>query len=334
MCRLSIVMPVYNTARFIKRSVDSVIAQTFSDWELLLIDDGSTDDSGSICDEYAAKDPRIKAIHKENGGAGSARNAGLDSARGEYVVFPDSDDWIDREAYDYCVKTMDENHLDLLVFGSINTVYDDQERVCKEQRGEIKPCILKTQKECREKWAELMKSYPMYGSSDKIYRLSIIRDHSIRFPDLRRMQDGVFTMRYYDCVSGFAAVDRYFYHFTMHPSDFQKKKIPKDFIKCAIVFHQTAISLLEKWKLKTEESERILGNWFTEIVILAQTDYLPKGEDVSFSDVYQHIKTINNNPYVHCFYQRYGQIHQLRKMEQAIKNRLNLLLTILAMRTY
>ena len=89
---VSCIIPVYNTEKYLPRCIESVLAQTFVDWELLLIDDGSTDASGSICDEYAAKDERIRVFHKENGGISSARNVGLNYAQGEWIFFVDSDD--------------------------------------------------------------------------------------------------------------------------------------------------------------------------------------------------------------------------------------------------
>lgn len=89
---ISIIVPVYNAEQYLPRCIDSILAQTFTDFELLLIDDGSTDSSGKICVEYAGKDFRIRVFHKENGGVSSARNVGLDKARGEWVCFADSDD--------------------------------------------------------------------------------------------------------------------------------------------------------------------------------------------------------------------------------------------------
>ena len=89
---VSCIIPVYNTEKYLPRCIESVLAQTFVDWEMLLIDDGSTDASGSICDEYAAKDERIRVFHKENGGISSARNVGLNYAQGEWIFFVDSDD--------------------------------------------------------------------------------------------------------------------------------------------------------------------------------------------------------------------------------------------------
>lgn len=89
---ISIIIPVYNAEKTLNRCVDSVLNQTFHDWELLLIDDGSKDRSMYLCDEYALKDKRIKVFHKKNGGVSSARNMGLDYARGEWITFVDSDD--------------------------------------------------------------------------------------------------------------------------------------------------------------------------------------------------------------------------------------------------
>ena len=91
---ISIIVPVYNSEKYLCRCIDSILNQTFSDFELLLIDDGSTDGSGIICDEYAKKDSRIRVFHKKNGGVSSARNLGIDNAKGEWITFCDSDDWV------------------------------------------------------------------------------------------------------------------------------------------------------------------------------------------------------------------------------------------------
>lgn len=91
---ISIIIPVYNSDKTINRCVDSILSQTFNNWELLLIDDGSTDRSGELCDEYSAKDQRIKVFHKKNGGVSSARNLGLNNVKGEWITFCDSDDFV------------------------------------------------------------------------------------------------------------------------------------------------------------------------------------------------------------------------------------------------
>ena len=97
---ISVIVPVYNVEAYLPRCVESILAQTYGNLEIILVDDGTKDASDKICDEYAAKDPRIKVIHKENGGLSSARNAGIDIARGEHLAFVDSDDWIEPETYE------------------------------------------------------------------------------------------------------------------------------------------------------------------------------------------------------------------------------------------
>lgn len=94
--KISVIVPVYNTEKYLRRCVDSILSQTFANFELLLIDDGSKDASGAICDDYAANDPRVRVFHKQNGGVSSARNFGIDNARGEWISFVDSDDWLDK----------------------------------------------------------------------------------------------------------------------------------------------------------------------------------------------------------------------------------------------
>ena len=92
MPKISVIVPVYKVEKYINQCIDSILAQTFSDFELILVDDGSPDKCGEICDEYANKDPRIHVIHQENAGQGKARNVGMDQAVGKYIIFLDSDD--------------------------------------------------------------------------------------------------------------------------------------------------------------------------------------------------------------------------------------------------
>ena len=97
--QISIIVPVYNVEKYLSRCLDSILYQTFSDFEILLINDGSTDNSGGICDKYAKKDKRIRVFHKNNEGVSRARNTGLDNAKGDWITFVDSDDWIDKDMY-------------------------------------------------------------------------------------------------------------------------------------------------------------------------------------------------------------------------------------------
>jgi glycosyltransferase involved in cell wall biosynthesis len=115
MCCVSIIVPLYNVEKYLRECVDSLINQTLHDIEIVLVDDGSTDSSGKICDEYALADSRVRVIHKANGGQASARNIGMDSCRGEYVLFVDSDDWILENTCEILYKNAIDDDCDIVV---------------------------------------------------------------------------------------------------------------------------------------------------------------------------------------------------------------------------
>ena len=108
---VSVIIPIYKVEQYLARCIDSVLRQTVSDLEIILVDDGSPDACGAICDEYAKKDDRIRVIHKENGGLSSARNAGIKIAKGEYIAFVDSDDWIDENFIKLLKEALEKENL-------------------------------------------------------------------------------------------------------------------------------------------------------------------------------------------------------------------------------
>ena len=118
----SVVVPAYNSAKFISKCVDSVLGQTYSDFELLLIDDGSTDETLSVCTSYAERDSRVRVLHKENGGHTSARNEGLTASLGKYLLFLDSDDWFSPDVLLRCRDEIVESSADIIVFSLVNTL--------------------------------------------------------------------------------------------------------------------------------------------------------------------------------------------------------------------
>lgn len=111
---ISVIIPAYNTKKYIKEAIESVVNQTYNDWELIIVDDGSTDDTGNICDLYADNDSRIRVIHRENGGVSRARNYGLDIAKGKYIVFLDSDDILPLDALERMIVIAKDTDADIV----------------------------------------------------------------------------------------------------------------------------------------------------------------------------------------------------------------------------
>lgn len=120
MPKMSIVVPVYNAEQYLNQCLDSILEQTFTDFELILVDDGSTDQSGWICDQYAQMDPRVLVIHMDNHGVVTARRTGVSRARGEYTAFVDSDDWLDRDFYRCIFEKAGGKQTDILICSHVN----------------------------------------------------------------------------------------------------------------------------------------------------------------------------------------------------------------------
>lgn len=123
---ISVIVPIYNTSEYLNRCIDSLLNQTYENLEIILVDDGSTDNCPAICDQYAKKDKRVKVIHKENGGLSSARNAGLDIATGEYIGFVDSDDFVSSEMYEVLINLMMDKGTKISGVGGFCFARDEQ----------------------------------------------------------------------------------------------------------------------------------------------------------------------------------------------------------------
>lgn len=128
---ISVTVPVYNTSRYLRQCLDSLSAQTLKDIEFILVDDGSTDNSGGICDEYAVKDPRFRVIHQKNGGLAVARQTGLDNARGEYVIVCDSDDWAEPDMFERLYSKAKETDADIVACGYFAEYPDGRSKPCQ-----------------------------------------------------------------------------------------------------------------------------------------------------------------------------------------------------------
>lgn len=136
MPKISIIVPVYNVEKYLEKCVRSILAQTFTDFELILVDDGSPDGSGAMCDQFAEQDQRVKVIHKKNGGLSDARNAGIEIAQGEFLGFVDSDDYIEEDMYEMMYKNTIETNADIATCG-VYDVYSNQKIQIKENFRKI-----------------------------------------------------------------------------------------------------------------------------------------------------------------------------------------------------
>lgn len=207
MPKVSIIVPVYKVEKSINRCIDSILAQTFTDWELLLVDDGSPDISGEICDKYAEKDSRIRVFHKENGGVSSARNVGIMLASGQWIVFVDSDDYCDAEY--------------LSAFFDIKFNLTQSDIVLQGRKKELNSGVVVGKKILNdgvyENIAEgiLTNNLLTFGAPYcKLYSKELIKKYDIRFPENYSFgEDTTFFFKVLSYVTRLITTDKCYYHY-------------------------------------------------------------------------------------------------------------------------
>jgi glycosyltransferase involved in cell wall biosynthesis len=203
---LTVAVPVYNAEATLERSVRSIMENRNVDLEILLINDGSKDHSGEICDRLAAEDPRIRVIHKENGGVGSARRTGIDNARGKYLAYVDSDDFAEPHMYETMVALGEEHDADMVICSMVALTATEPEEV----HHVFGDHILRGHENIYERILVPMitPQHPdataLQGPCNKLYRVELIRKHDIRFPDLPRAEDWMFNIEFFrraECIA-------------------------------------------------------------------------------------------------------------------------------------
>lgn len=207
--KVSIIMPVYNAEKTLKRAIDSILSQTFTSWELIMIDDGSTDNSSDICEEYAERDNRIKVIHRVNGGVASARQEGLDLSSGEYVIHADSDDWMKDNALNCLYSTAISEDADVVICdyyldNNASLIYVKQEPTSKSDNKQLLKDF--SQKLIGSLW-------------NKLIRRDIIVKYNIRFVDgVNYSEDLLFCYQLFVNPIRFVYLPKAFYHYVMQES--------------------------------------------------------------------------------------------------------------------
>lgn len=210
---LSIIVPVYNSEKTIGKCIDSIINQPFKDWELLLINDGSIDNSGKICDDYALIDSRIKVFHKENEGVSSARNVGLDNVNGEWVIFIDSDDYLMPKALEIGLLEYNE---DLLLFSYCVS----KSEAIKEVK--LSPILLNTQEQLKYFYKANLFKQILKTPWSKIYRAKKIGQ--LRFDTKVRVgEDFLFNLCFFNNVESCRVFSQYLYMYKEDEMFFYKK---------------------------------------------------------------------------------------------------------------
>lgn len=201
---ISVIVPVYNTAAYLSRCIESLVNQTYSDLQIILIDDGSTDESGAIADEWQIKDPRIEVYHQPNQGQSAARNAGLQHAKGEYIAFVDSDDYIDSNYFSTMLQAADD---------TTDCVQTGYRRV--KQDGEY------------IKAYHPQHCYQYTSPCMRLYRRGFIECHQLLFPEGMIYEDVVFSIDLWLAHPTYKIIPYCGYNYTLNTSSTTSRKCPE-----------------------------------------------------------------------------------------------------------
>lgn len=207
---ISVVIPVYNVEKYLKESLDSVINQTYKNLEIILVDDGSTDNSGKICDEYAQKDDRITVVHQQNSGAGAAKNAGLKLVKGNYLSIIDSDDYIESDMYEkmlsymmkYDVEIVQCNFCDVYINGKIYPYWKIENHFSRVSNIQF--------------LSDILKEWKCSIFCNKLFKTVLLKD--TLFPVGRKIDDEFFTYRLVSRAKKILNTDDVFYNYRMRKS--------------------------------------------------------------------------------------------------------------------
>lgn len=221
---ISIIVPIYNVEKYLKKCIDSIRNQTYTHLEIILVDDGSPDNCPKICDEYARIDPRIKVIHKKNGGLSDARNAGIEIMEGEYVAFIDSDDWLDPDWCELLQHTLVEHNADMCLSGIVRE-FEAKENTAPvlvtDDYGDMPFC---------ESNVDMMRRFlrTSWVAWDKLYRAELFKN--LRFPINEINEDEAIALKLLDITKRVAITNKSFYHYlerqnSITTTTFSEKKL-------------------------------------------------------------------------------------------------------------
>jgi glycosyltransferase involved in cell wall biosynthesis len=235
---ISIIVPVYNISKYLERCINSIIAQSYENLEIILVDDGSTDNSGEICDVYKAKDNRIKVIHKTNNGLSSARNTGLSVIKGEYVGFVDGDDFIDKYMYEILVKAISDNEADIVQTG----YHHNYENGNIADTREFKEATYNNSDDMFKAFFEEENIH--VGVWIKLYKSEIFKN--VRFLDIHASEDYAILPDILNECKKFVVIAGAFYNYVHNPKSITKDKVSLNIIKSRLVAPLYVMQCVEK----------------------------------------------------------------------------------------
>lgn len=259
MTKISIVVPVYNLSNCLEEFLKSLLNQTFQDFEIILVNDGSIDSSLSICEKYSIIDSRIKVIDKINEGAGPTRNVGIDHAHGDYIMFLDGDDIVDKRMLEILYSEITKENFDLVI-SNFFMLYQNGTKV--EYIKSLKGYSIEGKENCRNMYIKLLQDGLINHTWNKLYKREIIVANKIKFPNLRRSQDAIFNCDYFNFINNYKLLETPLYHYRVNDITKEWEKFPENFYDIALTLNNHYRNTFNSWELFDESINQFLANYF------------------------------------------------------------------------
>ena len=256
MAEVSIIVPVYQVEQYIRQCVDSILAQTFTDFELILVDDGSKDQSGKICDEYARMDERVKVIHQKNSGVAAARNHGISCAEGDYLCFVDADDWIEDTMITQCISHIKESDADVLRHGHIMELWKDGKCVSEEKKNAPDFTEILMHDQIEKEMEIFWKNCSNYVWNYFFKREAI---EQIRFPEIKISEDHIFVLEVLKSCKKICFLSQNQYHYCMRMGS-SANRWQEAGIACQLEMVRACHHFMKHFGIKEERKKRLMAN--------------------------------------------------------------------------
>ena len=237
--KISVIMPVYRVEDYVGRAIESMQKQTLQEFEFLIVDDGSPDRSGEICDAYAREDERIRVFHRENQGAPAARNTAMEMARGKYLYFLDSDDWAEPQ------------------------MLEEMYELAEKHQAELVDAVYGTKEEFRRNSYRLFDNNMLYTPWNKLYLREYLEEHQLRFPKTM-WDDFPFNLSVIDQVERVAVTSRQYYHFIRARAESETASYRAEMYEKREEEHGWLLDLYRRWNVKTPETAEFIARRYIE----------------------------------------------------------------------
>lgn len=294
--KVSVIMPVFRVEAYVGRAIESILNQTLDDFEFLIVDDGSPDRSGEICDEYARRDQRIQVFHRENSGAPAARNFAMDQARGEYLYFLDADDWAEPTMLQDMYELGREGGLQLVIAGFYIDTYStrDSEDFLR-QKLSVASQVFSSQREFREQAWRLFEVNQLYTPWNKLYERDYIERNALRFPQTF-WDDFPFVLSVIRDIERVGVTERAYYHFIRARQDSETSRYRKGMYEKREEEHRWMLDLYRHWGVDDPASMEVVYRRYAERLVGCIENVTCKDSGLTRRQMRQRVREIISTP--------------------------------------